>query len=366
MIFQAAVESLQQNRKTDFDEILFMITHPKKSSSKIVDQLKALQESLFDPSKRKSAKVSLENLAQTHTREYLLSEIRSICEILSQSLSFPHFLLKLTSTHDSTDPEAGTKDVSDLEKSILGKGEEKQALEPRHETSRPMQALKSPRKSPVHSRSTSSNQAVSEEESTENQDFAYQPGLEQEDNEVTEEEDTDPVAPRRKTRHSPVAAASDAPSATRALRSRLKALSAVVKDPYESTYRKYMQTEKSADKSDEEKKVLEEFDHISTEQDRSEENLPRKRTRSASFYSKLKADAGSLPDKLDHKITAAYTTKRRRWTKEEEQNLIEGVQAHGLGNWKEILYHYDFQNRTCTDLKDKWRNLVKYGHIASS
>ena len=31
------------------------------------------------------------------------------------------------------------------------------------------------------------------------------------------------------------------------------------------------------------------------------------------------------------------------------------------GNWSKILEHFEFQDRSQVDLKDKWRNLIKYG-----
>ncbi|EKE37329.1 hypothetical protein ENUP19_0089G0017 [Entamoeba nuttalli] len=49
--------------------------------------------------------------------------------------------------------------------------------------------------------------------------------------------------------------------------------------------------------------------------------------------------------------------KKRRFTEEETQNLIEGVQQFGIGHWKLILNNFKFDDRSCVDLKDKWRNL---------
>jgi hypothetical protein len=44
---------------------------------------------------------------------------------------------------------------------------------------------------------------------------------------------------------------------------------------------------------------------------------------------------------------------------QEVNTLIKGVVKFGEGRWAEILNHYDFEDRTSVDLKDKWRNLKK-------
>jgi len=45
---------------------------------------------------------------------------------------------------------------------------------------------------------------------------------------------------------------------------------------------------------------------------------------------------------------------------QEVQNLEKGVEKFGVGQWKKIRLHYKFNSRrTNTDLKDKWRNLLK-------
>jgi hypothetical protein len=51
---------------------------------------------------------------------------------------------------------------------------------------------------------------------------------------------------------------------------------------------------------------------------------------------------------------------RRRFTDEETSSLIEGYKRFGA-DWKSILKHYKFDNRTNVDLKDKARNLLKHG-----
>lgn len=57
---------------------------------------------------------------------------------------------------------------------------------------------------------------------------------------------------------------------------------------------------------------------------------------------------------------------RRRWTREEEERLLEGLRKHGPGNWKSILRDFDFGDRTNVNLKDKWRNMQKAGRRYTS
>ncbi len=59
---------------------------------------------------------------------------------------------------------------------------------------------------------------------------------------------------------------------------------------------------------------------------------------------------------------AASGRKRSRvfWTKQEEENLIEGIKQFGVGRWSEILNRYEFNPcRDAIALRDKWRNLTK-------
>ncbi|XP_035981453.1 telomeric repeat-binding factor 1 [Fundulus heteroclitus] len=50
---------------------------------------------------------------------------------------------------------------------------------------------------------------------------------------------------------------------------------------------------------------------------------------------------------------------RRKWTAQLDKYLKEGVWRHGRGNWAKILLDYDFEGRTSTNLKDRWRILCK-------
>jgi len=55
------------------------------------------------------------------------------------------------------------------------------------------------------------------------------------------------------------------------------------------------------------------------------------------------------------------------WSAQEEESLRRGVQRHGVGAWQVILRdpEYDIlKNRTGIQLKDKWRNLIKFNHLS--
>nr|XP_043616759.1 telomere repeat-binding factor 4-like [Erigeron canadensis]XP_043616760.1 telomere repeat-binding factor 4-like [Erigeron canadensis] len=53
--------------------------------------------------------------------------------------------------------------------------------------------------------------------------------------------------------------------------------------------------------------------------------------------------------------------QKHRWTMEEEEALIAGVEKYGQGKWKTIVddpqFASCFSDRSNVDLKDKWRNL---------
>ena len=54
---------------------------------------------------------------------------------------------------------------------------------------------------------------------------------------------------------------------------------------------------------------------------------------------------------------------RRRWTEEETNDLIKGVEIYGVGKWKKIINHDDFsfhRERTPVDLKDRWARRTRY------
>eukprot|EP00798_Chlamydomonas_sp_ICE-L_P010670 gene10670-12357_t len=55
------------------------------------------------------------------------------------------------------------------------------------------------------------------------------------------------------------------------------------------------------------------------------------------------------------------------WTTEEEDALRMGVVKHGLGAWEIVRKDPDFSllaHRSGVQLKDKFRNLVKFRHVS--
>ncbi len=56
------------------------------------------------------------------------------------------------------------------------------------------------------------------------------------------------------------------------------------------------------------------------------------------------------------------TETGKRWTFEETEAFLAGVEMYGVGNWQKVhdaCASLFGQRRTTVDLKDKWRNLVK-------
>ncbi|XP_054478666.1 telomeric repeat-binding factor 1 isoform X2 [Anoplopoma fimbria] len=49
----------------------------------------------------------------------------------------------------------------------------------------------------------------------------------------------------------------------------------------------------------------------------------------------------------------------QKWTPHLDKYLENGVKCHGQGNWSRILMDFDFEGRTGTMLKDRWRVLMK-------
>jgi len=63
-------------------------------------------------------------------------------------------------------------------------------------------------------------------------------------------------------------------------------------------------------------------------------------------------------------VTKSDPLARVRWSGEEEEVLVLGVQLHGAGKWMKILNEFKdvfHCARTNVNLKDKWRNLVNRG-----
>lgn len=57
------------------------------------------------------------------------------------------------------------------------------------------------------------------------------------------------------------------------------------------------------------------------------------------------------------------TSSKRAWSDYETEMLIKGVKRFGKGNWKVILKHYDFTDRTNVHLKDRYRVLENQGKV---
>ncbi|XP_008305838.1 telomeric repeat-binding factor 1 [Cynoglossus semilaevis] len=64
------------------------------------------------------------------------------------------------------------------------------------------------------------------------------------------------------------------------------------------------------------------------------------------------------PNKMEETMISRRRGKKK-WTPGLDQCLIEGVKRHGVGKWARILLDDDFEGRTGTMLKDRWRVLVK-------
>nr|XP_057916157.1 telomeric repeat-binding factor 1 isoform X2 [Doryrhamphus excisus] len=68
------------------------------------------------------------------------------------------------------------------------------------------------------------------------------------------------------------------------------------------------------------------------------------------------------PATLKDSTNTSVLKKRKthtKWTYELDKKLKDGVKRHGVGKWSRILLDDDFEGRTGTMLKDRWRILVK-------
>ncbi|XP_054620941.1 telomeric repeat-binding factor 1 [Dunckerocampus dactyliophorus] len=66
----------------------------------------------------------------------------------------------------------------------------------------------------------------------------------------------------------------------------------------------------------------------------------------------------TLKDSTNTSVISKART-HKKWTFELDKKLKDGVRRHGMGKWARILLDADFEGRTGTMLKDRWRVLVR-------
>ncbi|KAH8582269.1 telomeric DNA binding SANT DNA-binding domain [Cryptosporidium sp. chipmunk genotype I] len=103
---------------------------------------------------------------------------------------------------------------------------------------------------------------------------------------------------------------------------------------------------------------------ISESSDSSEDTTPKPIV----FEKRRSDEQQSVSKRASIKRTSASpntgtSRQYRRWSDEETSLLIDGVNKFGLGKWRIILATSKFTNRDEVGLKDRWRNLVKGGHV---
>jgi len=122
--------------------------------------------------------------------------------------------------------------------------------------------------------------------------------------------------------------------------------------------------EKEYEVEEEEEEEEEEEGDVEEEEegDVEEEEVPiysPKKTASDIWEEGSYADKRSKQSKSPHRRSSNERKKVVRWNADEEKALISGVAAHGR-NWSEIKRTKIFDERTSVDLKDKFRNMMKY------
>lgn len=70
-----------------------------------------------------------------------------------------------------------------------------------------------------------------------------------------------------------------------------------------------------------------------------------------------------LPFVCSGQTSNRHILRLQKWTPKLDQFLEKGVRQYGVGKWARILLDYDFEGRTGTMLKDRWRTLTK-GNLA--
>ncbi|KAM9337391.1 telomeric repeat-binding factor 1 [Symphorus nematophorus] len=64
-------------------------------------------------------------------------------------------------------------------------------------------------------------------------------------------------------------------------------------------------------------------------------------------------------DTLMNETKSIARKRREKWTPQLDKYLKDGVKRHGTGKWSRILMDYDFEGRSGTMLKDRWRVLMR-------
>ncbi|XP_035765271.1 telomeric repeat-binding factor 1 isoform X2 [Neolamprologus brichardi] len=78
---------------------------------------------------------------------------------------------------------------------------------------------------------------------------------------------------------------------------------------------------------------------------------------------RISSNASELSQMTENSPDTKKVQKTRKppqkWTSQLDKYLKDGVKRHGQGKWSRILMDYDFEGRTGTMLKDRWRVLMR-------
>ncbi|XP_053406906.1 telomeric repeat-binding factor 2-like [Mercenaria mercenaria] len=61
-------------------------------------------------------------------------------------------------------------------------------------------------------------------------------------------------------------------------------------------------------------------------------------------------------------VSSVYGSRKRKWTNDEMLEFYDAVNTFGVGKWAQIKEYLN-TTRTGVMLKDKWRNMIKYGEV---